>query len=90
MNPKQRFIYSRIKIGIEFPVIFIGQICRLPSPCRLHIINDPILVCIDIFPVFPFLFFSKHNGNRQETTIFFQQGLDTLFFKKFLIVIIDI
>ena len=90
MNPEERFVDAGIEVGIEFPVILVGQVGRFASPGRLQVVDDFVFVGIDIFAVFPLLLFTEYNGYGQEAAILLQQRLDALLFEELLVLIVDI
>ena len=51
---------------------------------RGDVVDDVVLVGIDVFAVFPLLFFAEYDRNRQESAIFFEQSLYFRGLEKFL------
>ena len=90
MNPEQRFVWHRIKLTIEFFIIFVRQFTRFLCPQRNGVIDDIIFRRLYLFAVFPLFLFTKSDGNGQEAAIFLQEGRDAWLLEKLLAIIINI
>ena len=84
MNVKQWIVGHWIKFPIEILIILVFQVGWLLSPRWRCVVDLVIFVSINVFAIFPFLFFTKNDRNWQEFAVFLQQFFNTFFFQIFL------
>ena len=90
MDMEERLLRHRIESPVELIVILILEIGRLVCPERLHLVDDIIFLCINIFAILPFLFLSEHYRHRHELAVLVQETLDTLLLGEFLLIVCDV
>ena len=74
---EKRLLCHRIQSLVELIVVLILQVSRLAGPKRLYFIDKVILLCINIFTIFPLLFFTENYRHRHKLAVLVQKGRNT-------------
>ena len=88
MDIEQRIFPGRIQSPVEVHVVLCLEVGRLFHPQRLHLVDDIVPVGIDILAVLPFLLLAENDRNRHEFAIFAEKGCDTVFLRKFILILV--